>query len=164
VTARRLPLLPLALAALMLQCAASADPASNRTADISGEVRRFAAEVAAGVSHDGPLAWQRYFAPGPEFFMGVNGQLQFADGAAARRGIAGLPRLIRTISLTFGDDLRVDPLTADLAVLACSYREVIVSPQGVSTNDHGLFTAVVERSQGAWRFRDVHWSSQPRGP
>jgi hypothetical protein len=128
-------------------------------AAVAADVRRFAQEVAAGISREGPTAWQRYFEDGPQFFMAVNGRLQFADGAAAQRGIAALPQMIRRITLTFGADLRVDPLGADLAMLASSYTEVLVSPKGDISTDRGFFSALAERRQGLWRLRNAHWSS-----
>jgi hypothetical protein len=133
-------------------------------ARVAQEVQQFAQEVAAGISADGPTAWHRYLADGPEFFMGVNGRLQFADGAAAQRGIAALPQLIRRITLSFGPDLRVDPLTADLAMLASSYTEVLVSPAGQTSTDRGFFSALAERRAGRWQLRDAHWSSLPGAP
>jgi hypothetical protein len=157
--------LRLGLSLLLLagaQTAAALSPSERGS--VSAQVRSFAAEIARAVSRDGPLAWQRYFVSGPEFFMGVNGELQFADGAAAARGIAALPHFIRKITLTWGDDLRVDPLTPDLAVLVSSYTEVIVSPQGISHTDHGLFSALAERRGAGWQLRDVHWSSKPPAP
>jgi hypothetical protein len=149
----------LLLVAQALHAQAPWDPPQQ--ARVAAEVRRFAAEIAAQVSADGPSAWRRFFATGPEFFMAVNGQLQFAGGTAAQRGIDALPGLIRRITLSFGPDLRVDPLTPDLAMLAGSYTEVLVSPKGATTTDHGFLSALAERRAGHWQLRDAHWSSRP---
>jgi hypothetical protein len=91
--------------------------------------------------------------------MAVNGQLAFADSDAASRGIAALPAMIKRIELNWGDDLRIDPLTTRFAVVASSYRELQIKPDGTQMIDRGYFTAVAERSAGRWRFRDAHWSS-----
>ena len=155
-----------ALVVLLMSAAAPAQapltPAAR--AAVAASVRAFAAEVATGVTRDGPTAWQRYFSGGPEFFMAVNGQLQFADGAAAARGIAALPALIQHLRLSWGEDLRVDPLTANLAMVAGSYREELHSPDGTQHQDRGFFSALAERREGRWRFRDAHWSSQAAAP
>jgi len=44
-----------------------------RAAEVDKEVRAFAGDVAHGVTHEGPLAWRRYFADSPEFFMAWRG-------------------------------------------------------------------------------------------
>src|ERR1035438_2785484 len=64
-----------------------------RAAEVDKEVRAFAGDVAHGVTHEGPLAWRRYFADSPEFFMAVEGRLAFPNGASAN---AALPEIART--------------------------------------------------------------------
>jgi len=142
------------------QSAAEAQALTPGTrAAVTASVRRFALAVAQDVTAHGPTAWRRYFSDTPSFFMAVNGQLQFADSAAASRAIAALPAMIRRMELTWGEDLGIDPLTAHYAVVASSYSEVQVNPQGQAHTDRGYFTAVAERHGGEWTFRDVHWSS-----
>jgi hypothetical protein len=131
---------------------------------VEREVRQFMLAVAADVTQQGPTAWQAHFSQAPSFFMAVNGQLQFASGAAAESAIAQLPKSIQHIALKWGDDLRVDPLTAIYAVVASSYSEKLVSPDGATRYDRGYFSAVVELDGGHWRFRDAHWSSLPAAP
>jgi hypothetical protein len=128
-------------------------------AAVAASVRRFVLAVAQDVTTHGPTAWRRHFSDTPSFFMAVNGQLQFADSAAAGRAIATLPAMIQRIELTWGEDLRIDPLTAHYAVVASSYSEVQVNPQGQAHTERGYFTAVAERHGGEWTFRDAHWSS-----
>jgi len=123
------------------------------------EVKAFTQEVARGVTTEGPSAWRKYFADSPAFFMAVNGRMAFPNSAAATTGIEGVSKEIKHIELKWGDDLRVDPLTPDLAVVAASYREVQQQAAGNTVNDHGFFTAVAEKRDGHWQFRDAHWSS-----
>ena len=85
----------------------------------------------------------------------------FADSAAATAGIEQLPKLIKQIELRWGDDLRVDPLTRDLAVVGSTYHESRVDPAGARTEESGYFTAVAQYWQGRWEFRDAHWSVVP---
>jgi hypothetical protein len=128
---------------------------------VDREVRQFMQAVAADVTAHGPTAWQTHFADTPAFFMVVNGQMQFASSAAASGAIAALPKTIQQIGLKWGDDLRVDPLTAIYAVVATSYAEKLVGPDGATRYDRGYFTAVAEAQGGHWTFRDAHWSSVP---
>lgn len=139
-------------------------PASEARAAEAASVRAFLLEVSGGVTRDGPSAWQRYFARRDEFFMASDGVLAFRDGTSALVGITAVARLIQRIELTWGDDLRIDVLSADFAVVGVSWSEVRLMADGTRIADHGYFTAVVEREDAAWRFRDVHWSQPLPGP
>jgi hypothetical protein len=152
----------LALIAVALAGAASAAPAPLTPAEraaVSADVRAFMLKVASEVTQHGPTAWRAQFSQTPQFFMAVNGALAFADSAAASRGIAALPGIIQSIELKWGDDLRIDPLTAQFAVVASSYYEMQTHPDGTRTADRGYFTAVAERGAPGWTLRDAHWSS-----
>lgn len=124
-------------------------------------VRAFVQAVSENVSREGPAAWRREFADGPEFFMASNGQLVFADGSAAARGIEALTHTLPKIELHFGEDLRVDMLTSRFALVGGSYAELQTDAQGEQHIDRGYFTGLAERREGQWRFRSVHWSSLP---
>jgi hypothetical protein len=91
---------------------------STRAAEVDKEVRAFAKDVASGVTHDGPTAWRRYFSDSPAFFMASEGRLAFTNGASAAAAIPDLARTIRKLQLEWGEELRVDPLTPELAVMA----------------------------------------------
>ena len=121
-------------------------------------MRAFAQTVASDVTRDGPAAWRKHFSGAPTFFMAVDGHLQFADGAAAAQGIQDLTRIIKRIELRWGDGLRVDPLAANLAVMATPYHEVMENADGGRVEANGFFTATVEYVDGRWRFRNAHWS------
>jgi hypothetical protein len=133
-------------------------PADTTAPAVEASVRQFLADVAQGVSRDGPAAWQRYFAAEPEFFMASDGVLAFRDGTAAIVGISAAARDIRHIELKWGTDARVDVLGPDLAVVGLPWSEVRELADGTHVTDGGYFTGVVERRGGSWRFRDAHWS------
>jgi hypothetical protein len=126
--------------------------------EINGDVRVFALEVAQDVTLRGPGAWARHFSTAPEFFMASQGTLQFANGAAAVQGIDELSHTLKHIELRFGDDLRVDPLTQDYAVVASSFSEVLTDTADHETPVSGYFTAIAERRGPQWVFRNAHWS------
>ncbi len=129
--------------------------------EVIGDVRVFALEVAQDVTLRGPGAWAKHFSTAPEFFMASQGSLQFPNGATAAQGIEELTHKLKHIDLRFGDDLRVDPLTADYAVVAASFTEVLTDEAGHDTPVSGYFTALAERRSGAWVFRNAHWSLHP---
>jgi hypothetical protein len=141
---------------------AALSPATR--AAVSDGVRQFAQDVAHDVTREGPAAWHRYFSPTASFFMASDGQLVFSDATSAARGIYDLTRTIKSIELRWGDDLRVDPLTPDLAVLASSWSELRVAADGGRVTDRGYFTAVAERRDGRWKFRNAHWSVAAPAP
>ena len=135
-----------------------------RATAVDQSVRAFAQLVAHDVTQEGPSAWRRHFADSPEFFMAAEGRLVFPNSASATAGIQDLPRTIQRIDLRWGDDLRVDPLTPDLAVVAASYHEVQVSPEGRRVEENGFFTGIAEHRDGRWQFRNAHWSAIPPAP
>jgi len=137
-------------------------PAS--TAAVADGARTFMRTVARDVTQDGPLAWLKFFDAGPGFFMANNGQLAFPNAAAAEQGTQSFARTIDRIELTWGDDLRVDPLTAELAVVAASWREIQVDKTGHRIDLAGYFTALAEYRDGHWRFRNIHWSTPVTPP
>jgi SnoaL-like domain len=151
----------LALAGYGLDLDVSTDSASftaARKAAVEQEVRQFSALVSRDVTHEGPAAWQKHLADDPAFFMAVDGKLQFANRQAAREGIEAFARTVPHIELTWGDDLRVDPLTPEFAVVASSWHEAWSDKEGHQTTENGFFTGLAERHNGQWQFRNAHWS------
>jgi hypothetical protein len=140
------------LAIVVTACAPHSDPASVRS-----EVQAYAQLVANDVTRSGPTAWKRHLVGAPEFFMVVDGQMVFPSGAAATAAVDGLARVIAKVELRWGD-VRVDPLGADLAVIAAPYHELRVGADGKHVDEDGYFTAVAERRDGRWWLRDAHWS------
>jgi hypothetical protein len=125
---------------------------------VENDVHKFMVQVAHDITTGGPTAWQKEFADDPAFFMAVNGAMVFPNRQVATQVIQNLPSMIKQIELRWGDDLRVDPLTQDLAVVGTSYTEIQTDPQGHQKTDSGFFTAVAELRNGRWQFRDAHWS------
>jgi hypothetical protein len=131
---------------------------TGRTAAVESGVRNFMSDVAHDVTQDGPSAWGKYFADTPAFFMAVDGKIAFASGADAIAGLPQVASMIKQIELKWGDDLRVDPLAPDLAVVAAPYHETQVWADGHRAEENGYFTGVVESRDGRWQFRNCHWS------
>jgi len=132
---------------------------AERATEVDQAVRTFARMVAHDVTQEGPAAWRRHFSDSPSFFMAVDGHLVFGTSAAATAGIQGAARAFKQIELQWGDELRVDPLAADLAVIATPYHEVRVDNAGKRVDENGFFTGVAEFRNGRWQFRNAHWSA-----
>ena len=133
-------------------------PAPAFAADVDGSVRAFARTVAHDVTQEGPAAWRRHFVDDPTFFMAAEGRLVFPSSASATTGIRDLTRVIRHIELQWGDDLRVDPLAPNLAVMATSYHEIRIDSAGKQVDERGFFTGTAEYLGRRWQFRNAHWS------
>ena len=125
---------------------------------VEREVRRFAATVSRDITQQGPAAWEKHFADSPAFFMASEGKLVFPNRQAARQAISELTRTIQHMELTWGEDLRVDPLSAEFAVVASSWHEVQGDKERGQTTEGGFFTGLAERHNGQWQFRNAHWS------
>jgi hypothetical protein len=164
--ARNLPIRLLRLAVTLAACVswtAGASYAQHATPDAASSVdqavRAFMQTVSHSVTQDGPMAWIKYFDSTPAFFMAVNGQMAFPNAAAAQEGTRTFALNIRHIELKWGDDLRVDPLSNEFAMVAVSWREIQVDTAGHSVTEAGYFTRVAEFREGRWQFRDANWSS-----
>ena len=127
-------------------------------AGVEAGVGAFVHRVAEDVTQEGPAAWKKEFEDGPEFFMASEGQLAFANGQAATQGIDSFAKTIRRMELHWGDDLRIDALTPELAVVGTTWKEVRVDVEGHQVTQGGYFTGLVEKRNGQWQFRDAHWS------
>jgi len=157
----------LLLTTLICTLSAAPQPASAqspplspaRAAAVEDAVRAFTRTVAHDVTEEGPTAWRKHFADIPAFFMAVDGKLAFPSGAAMIAAIPDVARAIKHIELRWGDDLRVDPLTADLAVVGTSWHEVVTDAEGKRMETSGYFSGTVEHRDGRWQFRNAHWSS-----
>jgi hypothetical protein len=135
----------------------SLTPAS--AAAVREGVRAFMQRVAVDVTRDGPLAWCKYLDTSPVFFMAVNGQMAFPNGAAAQEGTQKFAQTINHIQLKWANDLRIDALTAGLAVVAVSWSEVQLDTQGHRVDEAGYFTGLAEYREEHWQLRDAHWSA-----
>lgn len=129
-----------------------------RAARVQEEVAALMHATARDVTAQGPAAWRLYFSEAPAFFMVADGQLVFSTGAALKSAIPELVRSLPHIELQWGEDIRIDPLTPRLAVVATRYREVTLNAAGQHAESTGFFTGTAEERDGQWRFRNAHWS------
>jgi len=160
-------LAPLLFAACGSEHVLSSAPESlspSRATAVKHDVVAFMRVVAHDVTQDGPAAWRKHFAESPAFFMAAEGHLVFPNSAAATAGIQDLARTIQHIDLQWGDDLRVDALTPNLAVVATSYHEVMLNNTGNRVEAAGFFTGIAEYREGRWQFRNAHWSAAGKPP
>ena len=101
---RKLRIRSLLLAVVLAACVPCAAGAShshsvtpNGASSVDQAVRAFMQTVSQSVTQDGPMAWIKFFDASPEFFMAVNGQMAFPNGAAAQEGTRKFAQTIRHI-------------------------------------------------------------------
>jgi len=91
--------------------------------------------------------------------MAVDGKIAFANSADVTTGLPQVALTIKQIELKWGDDLRVDLLAPDLAVVGASYHELqSLGRRAPRRGENGYFTGVAQYRDGRWQFRDAHWS------
>ena len=147
------------LGALSIAACGGRHLTAARAAVVEKDVRAFVQVVAHDVTQEGPLAWPKYLDESAAFFLVSNGNLVFRDGASVAGGMQKFASTFPHVELAWGDDLRVDPLAEDLAVVAASYREVLTGVDGSRGEQTGYFTGTAEYRDGRWRFRNQHWSA-----
>jgi hypothetical protein len=144
-------------------CNAGCVPAGAMTGNqiliVQKGVLSLAETAAEEVTREGPTAWNKIFEKTPQFFMAADGRITYADGASAQDGNVGLARTVKQITLRWGKDIRVDPLTPEFATMAASYHEVRVDTEGRRVEEDGFFTGTAEYSHSKWQFRNAHWST-----
>jgi hypothetical protein len=141
-------------------CANRGDDASLTAEEqqaVRADVRHLMSDVAHDVTQNGPIAWRSHFEDVPSFFMAVNGQMMFSDNQSASQGTQNVAHLFKHIDLTWGE-VRVDPLSLRFASVASPYHETLTGSDDHVMQSDGFFTALAEKHDGQWQFRNVHWS------
>ena len=131
---------------------------------VKNNVNNFMSTVASEVTKKGPIAWQGFFSNNPDFFMAVNGRIQFKDSDTATEEINKLSRITKHIELKWGDPVRIDPLSPTMAIVAAPYHEVLMDMNGNKAEEDGYFTALAEQKVIGWQFRNAHWSLMTESP
>ncbi len=133
----------------------------SQSAEVKADVLKLADATAKGISSKGPIAWLDYFEDSPGFFMASGGSLALPDYHTADTFIKGtLVKVIPKITLKWSD-IRVDPLTSQIAAMGAGFHEDVTDPTGKITPYDGYFTGTVHHTEKGWKFRDEHWSMKP---
>ena len=127
-------------------------------ADVKDSVQKMANSIAQSISQQGPVAWLQYFENAPDFFMASEGKLVFPNYDTAKNFITNtLVKLIRKIELRWGD-VRINPLTNDLASMAATFHEDLTDAAGKTTPQDGYFTGLAHHTTHGWKLLNAHWS------
>ena len=151
--------LAFAMMVLMASCkSGNQDIVAEQQAKVKTGVTQFADSIATNITRDGPIAWLKYFNDSPTFFMASDGQLVFNSHDAADKFIkTTLIKAITKINLKWSN-LRIDPLTPDIAMMAANFHEDLTDNTDKTTPCDGYFTAVAQQTGKGWQLRNAHWS------
>ena len=126
--------------------------------EIKDSVEGMFDSIAKNVSASGPIAWLKYFENTPDFFMASDGQLALPNHDSAAVFIKNtLIKQISKIKLQW-NNIRVDPMTAELASVGADWSETLTDFDGNAISQSGYFTAIAERTSQGWQLRNAHWS------
>jgi hypothetical protein len=126
---------------------------------VKDSVKQLMETISVDISSNGPRAWLNYFEDSPKFFMASDGSIAFQNNDSAKSFIQNtLIKQIRQITLKW-TNVRIDPLTNDLASIGANWQETIVNSSNVSSAYSGYFTSLAEKTQSGWRLMNLHWST-----
>jgi len=133
----------------------------QQTSDVRDSVQLMAASIAHSVSQNGPAAWLQYFENTPGFSMASDGQLVFPGIDTAAHFINNiLVKSMYKINLRWSN-IRVDPLTTQLASISAGFHEDITDSTGKTIPQDGYFTGIAHKTPQGWKLFNAHWSSRP---
>ena len=154
--------MPVLLAGTLIACHTNTGAlTAGQSAMVRDSVQQLTQAIANNVSHDGPVAWLRYFESSPAFYMASEGKLVFPNIDSATGFINKV--LIKNflgIQLRWSD-VRIDPYTLTLAGIAAGYHEVLTDVSGKTISSDGYFTGTAEKLSTGWQLRNSHWSAIP---
>jgi hypothetical protein len=126
---------------------------------VKDNVKLMTDSIAITISHEGPIAWLKYFENTPDFFMVSDGQLVFPNIDTAKYFINNiLVTKMPKLELRWRD-VRIDPLTKEFANVAAFYHEDIPDSGGKKIPYDGYFTAIAHRTSLGWKLHNAHWSN-----
>ena len=114
--------------------------------------------IAKAISHEGPIAWLRYFENSPEFYMASNGQLAFTNNDSLANFLKNTySKSVSKIELSW-NHVRIEPFTSKIASVAAIFHEDITDFAGRKTPSDGYFTGIAHQTSQGWQFQNAHWS------
>ena len=117
--------------------------------------------IAKAISHDGPIAWIRYFENSPDFYMASEGQLAFTNNDSLANFLkTTYTKSVSKIELSW-NHVRIDPFTSKIAAVAAIFHEDITDFAGRKTPSDGYFTGIAHQTSQGWQLQNAHWSIIP---
>src|ERR1700692_579644 len=147
---------------LISSCHNNADSltASQRSI-IMHSVQLMLDSIAKAISHEGPVAWIRYFENSPDFYMASEGQLAFTNNDSLANFLKNTyAKSVSKIDLSWSH-VRIDPFTSKIAAVAAIFHEDITDFAGRKTPSDGYFTGIAHQTSQGWLFQNAHWSIIP---
>ena len=125
---------------------------------VRDSVQQMIESIAKAVSHEGPIAWIRYFENSPGFFMASEGQLAFTNKDSLANFLKNTyVKSIIKIELSWSH-VRIDPFTSRVAGIAAIFHEDITDTSGRKSPTNGYFTGIAHQTSQGWQLQNAHWS------
>ena len=157
---RESPIRCLSLAAVLLATACQtpwSEPELAALTRVRREVTEFLMRIPLYLAREGPLAWRRHLLAEPSFFMATYGSLHLTSGEHAAAFVGEIAPQIASMTLEWRE-IRVEPLTDELAAVSAGYAEHARFVAGGEERFAGWFTGVAVRTAEGWRLQHAHWS------
>jgi len=117
--------------------------------------------IAKAISHEGPIAWIRYFENSSNFYMASDGQLAFTNNDSMANFLKNTyTKIVSKIELSW-IHVRIDPFTSKIAGVAAIFHEDITDFAGRKTPSDGYFTGIAHQTSQGWQLLNAHWSIIP---
>jgi hypothetical protein len=117
--------------------------------------------IAKAISHEGPIAWIRYFENSPDFYMASEGQLAFTNNDSLANFLKNTyTKSVSKIELSW-NNVRIDPITSKIAAVAAIFHEDITDFAGRKIPSDGYFTGIAHQTSQGWQLKNAHWSIIP---
>jgi hypothetical protein len=117
--------------------------------------------IAKAISHDGPIAWLRYFENSSDFYIASEGQLAFTNNDSLADFLKNTyTKSVTRIELSW-NHVRIEPFTSKLAGVAAIFHEDITDTAGGKSPSDGFFTGIAHQTSQGWQFQNAHWSIIP---
>ena len=143
--------------ALLLSAGHYAGQSTPPSSSSPDSAREFFDSIPEALGENGPMAWLPFFEDSPAFFMATDGAVAFAGYEDAAAFLWAFAPTVSEVEMAW-DDVRVETLGDNAAVVAASYSERIVVADSTLWFS-GYVTGVAQRDSGAWRLQHLHWSS-----
>lgn len=91
----------------------------------------------------------------------VENTMVYPDADSIARTVRSLPTALRALKIELAPDPVIIVLTPDIGVYNVKYRQTMTDSSGATTTVDGVWTAVYQRQNGAWKIVAAHESYAP---
>lgn len=153
------------VAAATLAVACQANQANQPMSDavrsqVAGEIQAAADTMMAGLNR---LDVEPYVGQLADIRVYAENTMMYPDADSLVRTIRTLPAAFRAFKVEATADPVIVVLTPDIGVYSVRYQQAMTDGSGATATVGGVWTAVYQRQNGAWKIVAAHESYAPSG-